>query len=103
MRTWTLRPKRHLLGTPTKFEFKTRHGVQYRMSEVKKQAPRCTHPSCKKKLGLLGFKCKCEADFCANHRAPEVHDCKYDFQEDQKKNLLKYMSTAIVAQKVEAI
>ena len=64
---------------------------------------KCQHEGCKKKLGLLGFACKCEKNFCANHRASEVHKCTFDFHEKHKKDLLKYMSTAIRAEKVEWI
>jgi hypothetical protein len=71
------------------------------MESSKKQ--RCEHEGCKKKLGLLGFLCKCEKNFCSNHRAAEVHKCTFDFQEKHKKDLLKYMSTAVRAEKVEAI
>jgi predicted nucleic acid binding AN1-type Zn finger protein len=64
---------------------------------------RCEAEGCKKKLGLLGFACKCEKQFCAAHRASEVHKCTFDFQEQQKKDLLKYMSTAVRAEKIKAI
>lgn len=34
---------------------------------------------CNKKLGLLGgFRCLCDLDFCAAHRAAEVHGCTFD-------------------------
>lgn len=39
---------------------------------------------CKKKLGLLPFRCKCEKDFCALHRAPEDHECTFDFKSDAR-------------------
>ena len=67
------------------------------------QALRCEAEGCKKKLGLLGFACKCEKQFCAAHRAAEVHKCTFDFHEQHKKYLLKYLSTAIRAEKVEVI
>ncbi|XP_022159832.1 zinc finger A20 and AN1 domain-containing stress-associated protein 1 [Momordica charantia] len=36
--------------------------------------------SCNKKVGLMGFKCKCGRTFCGTHRYPEKHDCGYDFK-----------------------
>ncbi|XP_022922385.1 zinc finger A20 and AN1 domain-containing stress-associated protein 1-like [Cucurbita moschata] len=36
--------------------------------------------SCNKKVGLMGFRCKCERTFCGIHRYPEKHDCCYDFK-----------------------
>ncbi|KAK4770643.1 hypothetical protein SAY87_031175 [Trapa incisa] len=38
---------------------------------------------CKKKVGLLGFICKCEEGwFCGEHRYPESHGCTYDYKEE---------------------
>lgn len=71
--------------------------------ESSKKVQRCEHEGCKKKLGLLGFLCKCEKNFCSNHRASEVHKCTFDFHEQHKKDLLKYMSTAVRAEKIEVI
>jgi len=34
---------------------------------------------------------------------PEAHACAFDFKEAHKENLLKYMSTAVVAKKVDVI
>ena len=30
---------------------------------------------CHKKMGLLGFECKCHNVFCSKHRLPEDHVC----------------------------
>ncbi|KAL4284817.1 hypothetical protein GQ457_16G026400 [Hibiscus cannabinus] len=35
---------------------------------------------CRKKVGLTGFKCRCESTFCAEHRYPEKHHCSFDFK-----------------------
>lgn len=44
-----------------------------------KAAPkRCS--SCNKKVGLLGFPCRCGPIFCGAHRYPEEHECKFDFK-----------------------
>ncbi|XP_022141121.1 zinc finger A20 and AN1 domain-containing stress-associated protein 5-like [Momordica charantia] len=37
---------------------------------------RCT--ICKKKVGLLGFNCRCGGLFCGRHRHPEEHSCGVD-------------------------
>ena len=43
---------------------------------------------CKKKLGLLGFECRCsDTQFCAIHRLPESHDCSFDHQKFGRDNL----------------
>lgn len=36
---------------------------------------------CNKKVGIMGFKCKCGSTFCGDHRYPETHDCSFDFKE----------------------
>jgi hypothetical protein len=64
---------------------------------------KCQHEGCKKKLGLLGFTCKCEKNFCGTHRIAEVHKCTFDYHQQQKKDLLKYMSTKISAEKVGVV
>lgn len=40
--------------------------------------------SCNKKLGLLGFVCRCQGSFCGMHRHPEAHGCGFDFKKDGK-------------------
>lgn len=30
---------------------------------------------CQKKVGVLGFACKCEGTFCEKHRLMESHQC----------------------------
>jgi predicted nucleic acid binding AN1-type Zn finger protein len=56
---------------------------------------------CKKKLGLLPFVCNCELHFCSKHRAPEDHNCTYNFKEAGckilEKNLIKVVNEKISA------
>jgi predicted nucleic acid binding AN1-type Zn finger protein len=65
--------------------------------------PRCAADGCKKKLALSDMPCKCKSVYCSLHRMPETHACSFDYQEAHKTNLLKYMSTAVIAKKVEVI
>lgn len=62
---------------------------------------RCSE--CKKKLGLLGFECRCKKQFCAFHRAAEEHKCTFDFKAAAKNELLKYMSSPVIAEKISII
>ncbi|KAK2418407.1 hypothetical protein P8452_62599 [Trifolium repens] len=36
--------------------------------------------TCRKRVGLTGFKCRCGITFCGTHRYPEKHECGYDFK-----------------------
>ncbi|XP_058742548.1 putative zinc finger A20 and AN1 domain-containing stress-associated protein 8 [Vicia villosa] len=54
---------------------------------IKAKKNRCK--SCSKKVGLLGFKCRCGNVFCKIHRYPEEHECKVDLKEIERKILNK--------------
>ncbi|XBI99390.1 hypothetical protein VPH35_019470 [Triticum aestivum] len=46
---------------------------------AKKSAPnRCM--ACKKKVGLLGFACRCGGTFCSLHRYVDGHACGFDYK-----------------------
>lgn len=42
---------------------------------------------CKKKVGLMGFECKCTFVFCAEHRYAEAHKCTHDHMTEQRDKL----------------
>lgn len=44
---------------------------------------------CNKKVGLLGFGCRCGRTFCGIHRYPESHACKFDYKTDGRVALAK--------------
>ncbi len=75
------------------------------MSEEVKKAknPRCMFEGCRRKLGLLPFHCRCEMDFCGEHRPAEIHNCTFDYRNEAKKGLLKFMSSPVTTAKVEVI
>lgn len=35
---------------------------------------------CNKKVGLIGFRCRCGDMFCSEHRYSDRHDCSYDYK-----------------------
>ncbi|KAJ4955022.1 hypothetical protein NE237_011805 [Protea cynaroides] len=53
----------------------TETGVVGVESGVKRRCVRC-----KKRVGVVGFKCRCGSTFCSEHRYPEVHACTFDFK-----------------------
>lgn len=60
----------------------------------KSKNPRCCAEGCRKKLGLIPFKCKCGLSFCSLHRMPGDHKCTFDWQEDGKLKLHKDLMSA---------
>ena len=58
--------------------------------------------TCNKKIGLLGFKCKCEFVFCSAHRAEDKHSCTFDYKA-QGKELLTRLNPVITPKKVEGM
>lgn len=67
-----------------------------------KNITRCNKDECNKKLGLLPFVCKCGLNFCGVHRYSDKHDCKFNYQEEYKKQLEKN-NQKIVSDKIKKI
>ncbi|KAL5555830.1 hypothetical protein UlMin_038066 [Ulmus minor] len=44
----------------------------------KRPTNRCSF--CRKRVGLTGFKCKCEQTFCSLHRYSNKHNCVFDYK-----------------------
>jgi len=68
--------------------------------ETKKKKNRCF--SCKKKLGLTGFSCRCGGLFCAVHRYSDKHECNFDYKAMGEKEISE-ANPLIVAAKVAKI
>jgi hypothetical protein len=58
--------------------------------------------SCKKKVGLLGFKCRCSYIFCSLHRHSDKHPCTFDYKAEQREKLTK-ANPVVIASKVPPI
>jgi len=67
---------------------------------MKKASNRCG--VCRKKVGLTGFKCRCEGLFCSIHRYSDKHDCSIDYQA-LAKDKLKKENPVVEASKLERI
>ncbi|KAH7278534.1 hypothetical protein KP509_38G045200 [Ceratopteris richardii] len=44
---------------------------------------------CKKRMGILGFKCRCGNIFCATHRYSDKHGCSFDYKSAGREAILK--------------
>ena len=58
--------------------------------------------SCKKKVGLTGFTCRCGNTFCGVHRYSDKHECTFDYKTAGREQLEK-ANPNITAAKVEKI
>lgn len=65
-----------------------------------KVANRCL--SCRKKVGVMGFKCRCGSTFCGIHRYPEKHECEFDFKAVGKDAIAK-ANPVVKADKIDRI
>tara|TARA_B100000963_G_scaffold256583_1_gene225092 strand:+ start:1625 stop:1927 length:303 start_codon:yes stop_codon:yes gene_type:complete len=68
--------------------------IEKKTKSKKSKKPRCRAEGCRKKLGLIPFRCKCGLSFCSLHRMPGDHNCQFDWQEDGKLKLQKDLLSA---------
>ncbi|KAE9590854.1 hypothetical protein Lal_00022962 [Lupinus albus] len=64
------------------------------------QSNRCA--TCRKRVGLTGFKCRCGVTFCGTHRYPEKHGCGFDFKSVGREEIAR-ANPVIKAEKLEKI
>ncbi|KAK3265877.1 hypothetical protein CYMTET_25470 [Cymbomonas tetramitiformis] len=58
--------------------------------------------TCNKKIGLTGFKCRCNYIFCSEHRYSDKHNCTFDYKSAGRDAIAKANPT-VVADKVQKI
>ncbi|XP_004487507.1 zinc finger A20 and AN1 domain-containing stress-associated protein 3 [Cicer arietinum] len=64
------------------------------------QQNRCM--TCRKRVGLTGFKCKCGLMLCGTHRYPEQHACEFDFKGLGREQIAK-ANPVVKGEKLEKI
>lgn len=64
------------------------------------QPTRCS--TCRRKVGLTGFRCRCGITFCGTHRHPEQHGCTFDFKSVGREAIAK-ANPVVIAEKLEKI
>uniref|UniRef100_A0ACD5UZY8 Uncharacterized protein n=1 Tax=Avena sativa TaxID=4498 RepID=A0ACD5UZY8_AVESA len=55
--------------------------------------------TCRKKVGILGFRCRCEGTFCSVHRYSDKHDCGFDYKTAGREKIAKH-NPLVVADKI---
>ncbi|KAL6894223.1 hypothetical protein ACP4OV_008321 [Aristida adscensionis] len=63
-------------------------------------ANRCV--SCRKKVGLTGFRCRCGGTFCGMHRYSDAHSCGFDYKAAGREQIAK-QNPVVVAAKIAKI
>ncbi|KAM9474766.1 AN1-type zinc finger protein 5 isoform 1-T3 [Clarias gariepinus] len=58
--------------------------------------------TCRKKVGLTGFDCRCGNLFCAVHRYSDKHDCPYDYRGAAAAQIRKE-NPIVVAEKIQKL
>ena len=58
--------------------------------------------NCKKILDLLRNDCKCDHKFCIVCVLPEVHNCQFNYVEEQKRKLKKSLPK-VINEKIQII
>ncbi|KAM7406661.1 hypothetical protein PAMP_001027 [Pampus punctatissimus] len=58
--------------------------------------------TCRKKVGLTGFDCRCGNVFCSIHRYSDVHNCTFDYKADAAERIRKD-NPVIVGEKIHKI
>ena len=58
--------------------------------------------SCNKRLGLAGFKCKCDLVFCGTHRYSDKHQCTFDYKTAGRETIAK-ANPLVKAEKLDKI
>ncbi|XP_078279661.1 AN1-type zinc finger protein 5-like isoform X4 [Rhinoraja longicauda] len=72
------------------------------------KAPEKTKPkknrcfTCRKKVGLTGFDCRCGNLFCGLHRYSDKHSCPYDYKAEAAEKIRKE-NPIVVAEKIQKL
>ncbi|XP_050296502.1 uncharacterized protein LOC126736267 isoform X3 [Anthonomus grandis grandis] len=68
--------------------------------DAKKKKNRCA--TCRKKVGLTGFECRCGGLFCAVHRYSDKHDCSFNYREMGAQEIRRN-NPVVVGEKIQKI
>jgi hypothetical protein len=68
--------------------------------EKKPKKNRCH--TCKKKVGLTGFQCRCGGLYCSMHRYSDKHGCTFNYKEMAQEQIRKN-NPVVVGEKIQKI
>ncbi|OEL21502.1 Zinc finger A20 and AN1 domain-containing stress-associated protein 9 [Dichanthelium oligosanthes] len=58
--------------------------------------------TCRKKVGLTGFQCRCGGTFCSTHRYTDSHQCTFDYKKVAREQIAK-QNPVVMAEKINKI
>ncbi|KAG8100603.1 hypothetical protein GUJ93_ZPchr0013g35598 [Zizania palustris] len=58
--------------------------------------------SCRKKVGLTGYQCRCGGTFCSTHRYSESHECTFDYKKAGRDQIAR-QNPVVIAEKINKI
>ena len=62
-------------------------GLEAKKKKKKKKPRRCEFPTCRTRLLLTSYACRCEKFFCPLHVPSEEHDCEFDYHGMARKKI----------------
>ncbi|CAG9807592.1 unnamed protein product [Chironomus riparius] len=68
--------------------------------DAKKKKNRCF--TCRKKVGLTGFECRCGGLYCAIHRYSDKHECSFDYREHGAAEIRRN-NPVVIGEKIQKI
>ncbi|KAL6560501.1 Zinc finger A20 and AN1 domain-containing stress-associated protein 8 [Orobanche gracilis] len=74
--------------------------VSEKNDEIKDGPKRCG--TCKKRVGLTGFTCRCGSVFCSVHRYSDKHECTFDYRTAGQEAIAK-ANPVVKAEKLDKI
>ncbi|NXW82681.1 ZFAN5 protein, partial [Alopecoenas beccarii] len=74
--------------------------VKTASEKPKQKKNRCF--TCRKKIGLTGFDCRCGNLFCAIHRYSDMHACPYDYKAEAAEKIRKE-NPIVIAEKIQKL
>ncbi|XP_038669174.1 AN1-type zinc finger protein 6 isoform X5 [Scyliorhinus canicula] len=91
---------RDLASTSEEIAQTSSDGQDKSPEKPKQKKNRCF--TCRKKVGLTGFDCRCGNLFCGLHRYSDKHSCPYDYKADAAEKIRKE-NPVVVGEKIQKI
>lgn len=72
------------------------------IGSASKKSSRCAFDTCKRKVGITGFDCRCGGLFCWEHRYSDKHNCQFDYKEMGQSQIRKN-NPSVIGEKIKKL